>query len=441
MWRSLAQLTLGVAVAGLLGARAAGDGVAGRIGGPPPDPRPADRQAGAVGAAATTAPPVQRTRWWKGNLHTHTLWSDGDQYPEMVLDWYQQAGYDFVALSDHNTVGDAERWIDVVRSRGGIAAYQAYLDRFGADWVRSRQRDGTLEAMLTPTDECRRLLESPGRFLVLQGEEISATVRDRGGEVPVHVNATNLRLPIAPLTGASARDVAQRTVDAVLEQRRASGQPMFPHLPHPNYGGAFSGDDLAAIRGNRFIEVYNGHPYAWNAGDATRAPVETLWDQALTQRLLRGDPPLYGLAVDDAHDYGSVDARRANPGRGWVMVRATTLDAASLIDALERGDFYASTGVTLSALRAGRRRIALAIRGEPGVTYTTRFIGTRRPSASPDATAPVGEVLKEVSGLAAAYHMRGDELYVRAVVTASRRMDNAPGGESARAWIQPVQPR
>jgi hypothetical protein len=25
-------------------------------------------------------------RWWKGNTHTHTLWSDGDGAPELVVD-------------------------------------------------------------------------------------------------------------------------------------------------------------------------------------------------------------------------------------------------------------------------------------------------------------------------------------------------------------------
>src|SRR5207248_5112732 len=27
-------------------------------------------------------------RWFKGNVHTHTLWSDGDDYPEMVALWF-----------------------------------------------------------------------------------------------------------------------------------------------------------------------------------------------------------------------------------------------------------------------------------------------------------------------------------------------------------------
>ena len=57
-------------------------------------------------------------RWWKGNLHTHSLWSDGDEYPEVVVDWYKSSGYDFVALSDHNTLAVGDRWIDAAGSAG-----------------------------------------------------------------------------------------------------------------------------------------------------------------------------------------------------------------------------------------------------------------------------------------------------------------------------------
>ena len=35
-------------------------------------------------------------RWWKGNLHTHSLWSDGNDYPEMIVDWYRRRGYHFL---------------------------------------------------------------------------------------------------------------------------------------------------------------------------------------------------------------------------------------------------------------------------------------------------------------------------------------------------------
>ena len=29
------------------------------------------------------------TRWWRGNIHTHSLWSDGNDFPEMIADWYR----------------------------------------------------------------------------------------------------------------------------------------------------------------------------------------------------------------------------------------------------------------------------------------------------------------------------------------------------------------
>ena len=49
--------------------------------------------------------------WWRGNIHTHTLWSDGDDFPEMIADWYRSHGYHFLALSDHNILSEGVRWM------------------------------------------------------------------------------------------------------------------------------------------------------------------------------------------------------------------------------------------------------------------------------------------------------------------------------------------
>ena len=62
----------------------------------------------AVLHAAEPAP-----RWFKGNLHTHSLWSDGDDYPEMIADRYKQAGYHFLAISDHNVLAEGTRWLEL----------------------------------------------------------------------------------------------------------------------------------------------------------------------------------------------------------------------------------------------------------------------------------------------------------------------------------------
>ena len=59
-----------------------------------------------------TGPQVE-LNWYKGNLHTHSLWSDGDDYPEMIMKWYQEHGYHFVSLSDHNILAEGDHWITV----------------------------------------------------------------------------------------------------------------------------------------------------------------------------------------------------------------------------------------------------------------------------------------------------------------------------------------
>ena len=33
---------------------------------------------------------VDEQQWQKGNLHTHSFWSDGDDFPEMIIDWYKK---------------------------------------------------------------------------------------------------------------------------------------------------------------------------------------------------------------------------------------------------------------------------------------------------------------------------------------------------------------
>jgi len=393
-------------------------------------------------------------RWWKGNLHTHSLWSDGDDYPEMIADWYRGHGYQFLALSDHNTLQQGERWIDVAKSRGGMAAFERYRARFGADWVESRTRDGVLEARLKRLDEFRGRFEARGRFLLIQSEEIT----DKYGNLPVHINATNLSSLIRPRGGDSVREVMQNNVDAVMEQRAAIRQPMFPHLNHPNFGWGVTAEDLAAVRGERFFEVYNGHPGVRNYGDDRHASTERVWDIALSLRLSRPEgEPLYGVGVDDAHNYHEMAANRSNPGRGWVMVRATELTPAAIVAAMEAGDFYASSGVTLRRVERRPNRLSLAIDTAPGVEYVTRFYGTRRgfDAASRAVRGEdgqplyatrvygegVGALLAETRGASASYTLRGDELYVRAVVTSSKLKENPyAAGDFEAAWVQPVIP-
>ncbi len=395
-----------------------------------------------------------QARWWKGNLHTHSLWSDGDDYPEMIAAWYREQGYHFLSVSDHNVMQSGERWFPLRNGRGDGRVLEKYLAAWGDGWVERRNRDGQAEVRLRPLEEYRGRVEVPGQFLLIAGEEIT----DRHLTAPLHLNAHNLVRPIAAQGGSNVVDVLQRNVDAVLAQRAETGQPMFPHINHPNFGWAITAEELMQIRGEQFFEVYNGHPAVHNEGDAGHPGTERMWDIALTWRLaFLGLGPMYGLATDDGHNYHTNGVHLSNPGRGWVRVRSRRLDAADLVAALEAGDFYSSSGVELRDVRRGPDRLRVEIDPRPGVTYRVEFIGTRRgfnaaseplvgaggiPLRVTQRYSPdVGAVLAVVDGTEAEYRLRGDELYVRARITSSRPKDN-PGrpGEMEMAWTQPLVP-
>jgi hypothetical protein len=166
---------------------------------------------------------------------------------------------------------------------------------------------------------------------------------------------------------------------------------------------------------------------------------------------------MYVLGTDDGHEYHDTPpSRHANPGRGWVMVLAATLSPESLIDAMEGGRFYASSGVTLDKVVASASGLEVAVRPDDEATYEIEFVGTRRgynPEGKPvldkdgkevRATKrysdEIGTVLKKVSGQSASYEFTGDEIYVRARVTSSRKHPNpSEPGEYERAWVQPVE--
>lgn len=395
-------------------------------------------------------------RWWKGNLHTHSLWSDGDNYPDMIADWYKSRGYHFLAMSDHNVLAEGGKWIDAAKSKGGLGALEKYRQRFGPRWVETREEAGTQQVRLKPLAEYRTLFEEPGKFLMIPSEEIT----DRFEKKPIHLCATNVRELVKPQGGDSVTQVIQRDVDAVLEQRKRTGQPMFPHVNHPNFGWAITAEELMAVRGDRFFEVYNGHPTVYNAGGEGRPGTETMWNIMLTHHITEGRQELlYGVAVDDSHNYHQEGPQVSNPGRGWVMVRSPFLTPENIIHAMEAGDFYASSGVTLRDFRREGNRLQIEIQPQDGVTYQTRFIGTRKgydPKSNPvtvtekdgspvtvtrSYSPDIGQILAKVEGTSPAYTFRGDELYVRAIVTSSRPQPNRVyPDEMERAWLQPVRP-
>jgi len=420
-----------------------------------------------VGVTATGVPaaedpisPDAAPRWWKGNLHTHTFWSDGDDFPEMIAEWYRTRGYNFLALSDHNVLAQGIRWDKQSKllDKAGPDVVEKYLARFGPAWVEWRGKGDGVEVRLKPLEECRALVEERGRFLMIPAEEIS----DKVGGLPVHINASNIRNPLQPVGGRTVSEAITNNLRAIEEQAERAGREILAHLNHPNFHYAVTAHDLAHAVLERHFEVYNGHPGVNHQGDGVRPGVEKIWDIANTIRLVDlGAPPLYGIATDDSHHYHDSPGKNSKPGRGWVMVRATHLTPESIIRAIKAGDCYASSGVTLRDVRyhEASRTLRVEVEPETGADYTIDFVGTLRgidTSAAPleppaeEAKAAefarhrrysdrIGETLASSTGTTAEYTLTGAELYVRAVITSSLPPESPVWPEQRRqAWTQPV---
>ncbi|MDH7601779.1 MAG: CehA/McbA family metallohydrolase [Armatimonadota bacterium] len=258
--------------------------------------------------------------WLKGNLHTHTTFSDGDSEPSEVCRRYADNGYHFLSITDHGVFVD-------------------------------------------PADlRCSDLVLIPGIEL--------STAATNEPQLPIHVNGFGIRGSVAVQQAETKSQTVQNCIDAI----RAAGG--IAQINHPNFHFALNAYDISRTRGACLLEIYNGHPQVQNDGDEAHIGVEELWDQLLTAGML-----IYGTAVDDSHHFrGEFHAKRANPFRGWVWVRVRKPSVREILHGLATGDFYASTGVRLqdTYVDGWRYYVIIDTAGSSSNgqdAYVTQFIG------------------------------------------------------------------
>jgi hypothetical protein len=176
-------------------------------------------------------------RFWRGNLHTHSTLSDGALAPERTVEAYEEAGYDFMMLSEH------------------------FLDRY--QW---------------PMADTRRMRSN--RFTTLIGAELHAP-KTSAGEL-WHIVAAGLPLDFEP---------AAKTETGADLAERAKAAGAFVGIAHPAWS-QLTIEDGRAIKAAHAVEIYN-HGCAV---ECDRGEGWYLLDQLLTE-----GNRLTAFATDDAH--------------------------------------------------------------------------------------------------------------------------------------------
>ena len=149
------------------------------------------------GGRGATAAPRDKKRWYKGNLHCHTYWSDGRAFPDQAIREYRDAGYDFCAVTDHNRMGEnRDFWRKVEPTEGGWPPlvcrrnFDVYRKEF--PWADVRERNGATEVRLQTLTELIERYAKPGEFLVMRGVEITRNFSFSRGSYNMHMNYVNL---------------------------------------------------------------------------------------------------------------------------------------------------------------------------------------------------------------------------------------------------------
>jgi hypothetical protein len=344
-----------------------------------------------------------KTRWYKGNTHTHTFNTDGDSSPIDVVRFYRDQGYNFLVLSDHDSITPVDGLNAMFRTAEANATDRTSLP--------------FRPFMLIPGEEVT------DAFIPEVAEKDQAR-RDLGRK-EIHLIALNPKSVVARQKGTSPTDTLQRDVDAI---RRAKGVPI---INHPNFVWSLTAEDLKPVRNAPLLEIWNGHMQTNNLGGGDRPSAEAIWDQVLTAGTL-----MYGVAADDAHHFKipPLPTAVSVPGRAWVMVRSARFTEDALVQAMEQGDFYASTGVELAEYEVTASGVSLRIAASAQTRYRVQFIGrngrvlqeTAVVPALPEAATTLGAVRQAAP---VSYAWKGDEGYVRVKIIDSNGF---------MAWTQPV---
>jgi predicted metal-dependent phosphoesterase TrpH len=231
----------------------------------------------------------------KVGLHTHTTLSDGRKSPQEVMQIYADAGYDYLALTDHWVYGQPQQVGDMQVISGceynmeGPNTPDGFVEVFHIVGVGMQQDPGI-----------------PAEFV-------------RGCDVPIH----------------------QRVKIAVEKIRAAGGLAI---LAHPAWS-LNTPEQIMDAGDYDATEIFNS---VSECGMSDRAYSDVIVDQLGVQGVYL---PL--LATDDAHYYTGEETR------GMVMVEQDAVEELGLVGALRAGRFYSTQGPQVLLERTGDNEVTV----------------------------------------------------------------------------------
>jgi hypothetical protein len=223
--------------------------------------------------------------WLKGNIHSHTLFSDGSLTPEEMKEAYVHHGYDFLAVTDHDVYTDTRKLTDA-------------------------------------------------KFTMLQGFELWANAPD---DKDIHINF----LWADHIDGIADKQVLhlpERTggqTTAFCYKMKEKGA--YIQLNHPHWS-MLNSSEIGDENPYDAVEVINyGTDWLENTGNGS-----VFWSEMLYRGVR-----LWGGGGDDNHNHKEIDSMYSDSFGGFTVVKATDRSPEAIMRAMKSGSFYTSTGPSI----------------------------------------------------------------------------------------------
>lgn len=243
-----------------------------------------------------------RGRYYKGNVHLHSLWSDGQRTLPDIINRYKSRGYSFICLSDHDVYVDTQAHDS-----------QDFVTIAGAE-----------QGGMNPVMD-----KNPGFHFNALGDPTVTPPKPR------YTHLQRLPHPV-PWTDA---ETPQRVIDELV----ARGNLVIYN--HPEWH-LTRFECMVRYRGFFAVEIYN---------HGTERTTATSYGTAYWDHALQNGKRVFGVAADDSHCQRD-DAIRDYDG-GWVQVQAEELSRVGLVRAMKQGSFYSSSGPAIYDLRVEEGRL------------------------------------------------------------------------------------
>ena len=246
---------------------------------------------------------------YKANLHCHSTVSDGKLTPAELKEAYKNHGYSILCITDHETPCDHTDMTE--KDFLMLTGYEAYL----------RQTDGKHDAYLAEV-HINLFAKDPHNVAVVNYN-------------PGYCHYVKDEAAREALVKVGTQEKREYTVEYINEFVRIARENGYICSHNHPVWSMEKAEQVEAYEGFFTMEMCNYSSYTLNRME---------YNAPLYDRLLRSGKRIFCHSADDNHNKQPFGHPSCDSFGGFAMVLAKDLTYPSVIEALEKGDFYSSMG-------------------------------------------------------------------------------------------------